>query len=95
VWFRESNSLGDAKREFAATWRSWLAKTVRDAETYRPRYDWQVDTIAAANPHAAGLRQWLAPARHGRTSRAARLVAPPGQTDNIPRLHSRSARTRS
>jgi hypothetical protein len=33
-----TDSLKGAKREFAAAWRAWLAKTGRDEETYRPRY---------------------------------------------------------
>jgi hypothetical protein len=35
---RWTDTLDDAKREFAAAWRAWLAKTGRDEETYRPRY---------------------------------------------------------
>jgi hypothetical protein len=31
-------TLEDAKREFAAAWRAWLAKAGKDEETYRPRY---------------------------------------------------------
>ena len=33
-----TDSLDDAKREFAAAWRAWLAKTGRDEETQRPFY---------------------------------------------------------
>ena len=33
-----TGSLEDAKREFAAAWRAWLAKTGRDQETFRPLY---------------------------------------------------------
>jgi hypothetical protein len=31
-----AHTLEDAKREFAATWRRWLAKTGREEETHRP-----------------------------------------------------------
>ena len=33
-----TDTLDDAKREFAAAWCRWLAKAGRDEETYRPRY---------------------------------------------------------
>jgi len=32
-----TDALEDAKREFAAAWGRWLAKTGRDEEMYRPR----------------------------------------------------------
>jgi len=33
-----ADTLDDAKREFGAAWRTWLARTGRDEETYRSRY---------------------------------------------------------
>src|SRR5262245_37083703 len=33
-----TDTLEQAKREFATAWRAWLTKTGRDEETYRPRY---------------------------------------------------------
>jgi hypothetical protein len=33
-----ADTVDDAKREFAAAWRQWLAKTGRDEETHRPFY---------------------------------------------------------
>jgi hypothetical protein len=33
-----TDTLEDAKREFATAWRAWLAKTGRDEETYKPLY---------------------------------------------------------
>src|SRR4051794_10919195 len=33
-----TDTLDDAKREFAAAWRAWLAKTGKDEETHRPFY---------------------------------------------------------
>ena len=38
-----TDTLDDAKREFATAWRRWLAKTGRDEETYRPRYGRPMD----------------------------------------------------
>jgi hypothetical protein len=38
-----TDTLEDAKREFAATWRAWLVQTGRDEETYRPRYGKPMD----------------------------------------------------
>ena len=33
-----TETLEDAKREFAEAWRAWLAKTGKDEETHRPFY---------------------------------------------------------
>jgi hypothetical protein len=33
-----TDTLDDAKREFATAWRAWLAKTGKDEETHRPFY---------------------------------------------------------
>jgi hypothetical protein len=33
-----AGTLDDAKREFAAAWRAWLAKTGKDEATHRPFY---------------------------------------------------------
>ena len=43
-----TDTLDDAKREFAAAWRAWLAKTGRDEETYRPLYGRPVEIDASA-----------------------------------------------
>jgi hypothetical protein len=40
-----SGTLEEARREFAAAWRAWLAKTGRDEETYRPLYGRPVDSM--------------------------------------------------
>jgi hypothetical protein len=33
-----TDTLDDAKREFASAWRAWLSKTGKDEETHRPFY---------------------------------------------------------
>ena len=38
-----TDTLEDAKREFATAWRAWLTKTGRDEDTYRPLYGKSVD----------------------------------------------------
>ena len=38
-----AETLQDAKRDFAAAWRRWLAKTGKDEKTHRPFYGRPVD----------------------------------------------------
>ena len=38
-----TDTLEDAKSEFATAWRAWLTKTGRDEATYRPLYGRPVD----------------------------------------------------
>jgi hypothetical protein len=45
-----SGTLEEARREFAAAWRAWLAKTDRDEETYRPLYGRPVDSMGTGRP---------------------------------------------
>ena len=47
-----TETMEDAKREFATAWRRWLAKSGRDEETYRPIFGQPVDLGEARHPMA-------------------------------------------
>ena len=47
-----AETLGDAKREFAAAWRRWLAKTGKDEETHRPFYGRPMAVEANETPYS-------------------------------------------
>jgi len=47
-----TDTLEDAKREFADAWRAWLVKTGRDEETYRPIFGKPVDLGGDEAPYS-------------------------------------------